>query len=147
MSLPLNINEILPLVEEQVKVGGYFYLIPKGVSMLPTIKGDADTVTLEAPDSLKSGDIVLYKRENGQVVLHRIVKIIGDELTLCGDAQMDFELGIKADDVVARVREIKKGERIIERGSFAFFGLYLLSRISRAAKISRLKIKNAIKRI
>jgi hypothetical protein len=135
------------LVEEQVKVGGYFYLIPKGVSMLPTIKGDADTVTLEAPDSLKSGDIVLYKRENGQVVLHRIVKIIGDELTLCGDAQMDFELGIKADDVVARVREIKKGERIIERGSFAFFGLYLLSRISRAAKISRLKIKNAIKRI
>jgi hypothetical protein len=147
LSLPLNINEILPLVEEQVKVGGYFYLIPKGVSMLPTIKGDADTVTLEAPDSLKSGDIVLYKRENGQVVLHRIVKIIGDELTLCGDAQMDFELGIKADDVVARVREIKKGERIIERGSFAFFGLYLLSRISRAAKISRLKIKNAIKRI
>jgi hypothetical protein len=147
LSLPLNINEILPLVEEQVKVGGYFYLIPKGVSMLPTIKGDVDTVTLEAPDSLKSGDIVLYKRENGQVVLHRIVKIIGDELTLCGDAQMDFELGIKADDVVARVREIKKGERIIERGSFAFFGLYLLSRISRAAKISRLKIKNAIKRI
>ena len=147
MSLPLNINEILPLVEEQVKVGGYFYLIPKGVSMLPTIKGDVDTVTLEAPDSLKSGDIVLYKRENGQVVLHRIVKIIGDELTLCGDAQMDFELGIKADDVVARVREIKKGERIIERGSFAFFWLYLLSRISRAAKISRLKIKNAIKRI
>jgi hypothetical protein len=146
LSLPLNINEILPLVEEQVKVGGYFYLIPKGVSMLPTIKGDADTVTLEAPDSLKSGDIVLYKRENGQVVLHRIVKIIGDELTLCGDAQMDFELGIKADDVVARVREIKKGERIIERDSFAFFGLYLLSRISRAAKISRLKIKNAIKR-
>jgi hypothetical protein len=147
LSLPLNINEILPLVEEQVKVGGYFYLIPKGVSMLPTIKGDVDTVTLEAPDSLKSGDIVLYKRENGQVVLHRIVKISGDELTLCGDAQMDFELGIKAGDVVARVREIKKGERIIERGSFAFFGLYLLSRISRAAKISRLKIKNAIKRI
>ena len=147
MSLPLNINEILPLVEEQVKVGGYFYLITKGVSMLPTIKGDVDTVTLEAPDSLKSGDIVLYKRENGQVVLHRIVKISGGELTLCGDAQMDFELGIKADDVVARVREIKKGERIIERGSFAFFGLYLLSRISRAAKISRLKIKNAIKRI
>ena len=147
MSLPLNINEILPLVEEQVKSGGYFYLIPKGVSMLPTIKGDVDTVTLECPDSLKCGDIVLYKRESGQVVLHRIVKISGDELTLCGDAHTDFEVGIKADDVVARVKEIKKGERIIKRGSFAYLRFYLISRISRAAKISRLKIKNAIKRI
>jgi SOS-response transcriptional repressor LexA len=144
--LGLNIKDIVPLVEEQINSGGYFYLVPKGVSMLPTIKGDVDTVTLEKADELKKGDIVLYGRENGQIVLHRIVSIKGDSLILSGDAQIELEHGIKKSDVIARVCEIKKGERIIKRSSFEFKRLYSLSRISRAAKIYRSRIRKAVKR-
>ncbi len=144
--LGLNIKDVVPLIEEQVNSGGYFYLIPKGVSMLPTIKGDEDTVTLEKADTLKKGDIVLYRRESEQIVLHRIVGIKGDSLILSGDAQTELEYGIKTKDVIAKVCEIKKGEKIIKRNSLAFYRFYSISRISRACKASRAKIGKIVKK-
>ena len=139
--LGLNINDIVPLVEAQVNSGGYFYLVPKGVSMLPTIRGDVDTVTLEKADSLKKGDIVLYKRENGQIVLHRIVGFLRDSLILSGDAQTELEFGIKQNAVIARVREIKKGTKVIKRNSLAYFNFHFISRLSRACKVRLTRLK------
>ena len=120
MSDFLRIKEIVPLVQEQVECGGRFYLIPKGKSMLPTIKEGIDTVVLEKATSLKKGDILLYKRKNGQYVLHRLLKIKDGNLTMCGDAQLNLESDITERDVVAKVTEIIKQDKSILASSLKF---------------------------
>ena len=70
-----KIEEMYPLISEIISSGGSFRIFPKGISMLPTIKQGEDSVELAAPKKLRKYDIVLYKRPNGQFVIHRIMKI------------------------------------------------------------------------
>jgi hypothetical protein len=130
----LSISEIAPLIEEQVKSGGYFYLVPKGKSMLPTIDENTDTLVLESPDNLKKYDVILYKRKSGQFVLHRIVSIKDDSLTLCGDAQTELERGIKKSDVIAKVKEITRGDAHIDASSLSFKANAFMIRAYRNAR-------------
>lgn len=60
----------------------------KGRSMQPFLVGGRDRVTLRrcGPESIRSGSIVLTREnDSGRVVLHRVVKRIGDKLILQGD--------------------------------------------------------------
>ena len=114
-----KVEEMYPLISEIISSGGSFRLFPKGTSMLPTIKQGDDSVELAAPKKLKKYDIVLYKRPNGQFVIHRIMKMKNDEVVLCGDNQVALEEGIDANDILAKVTGIYKGEiRLLdERGA------------------------------
>lgn len=102
--------ELVPLIKEVIPNGGEFRLYPRGTSMLPLIVQGKDSVVLIEPGLLSKGDIVLYQRKSGQYVLHRIVKIKGDNLVLCGDNQTELEYGITVSDVVAKVSGIYKNE-------------------------------------
>lgn len=99
-------SEMVGLIEEVISDGGEFRLYPKGTSMLPLIRQGKDSVILVKPGLLSIGDIVLYKRKNGQFVLHRIVKMNVDSLVLCGDNQTDLEYGITVSDVIAKVSAV-----------------------------------------
>lgn len=80
-------------------------MTPKGRSMLPFIRGEVDRIKLQQPEGLKVGDIVLAYFGN-RYVLHRIVAINGDEITLMGDGNLkDVEQGERK-DVVGMVVEI-----------------------------------------
>ena len=80
-------------------------MTPKGRSMLPFIRGEVDRIKLQQPEGLKVGDIVLAYFGN-RYVLHRIVAINGDEITLMGDGNLkDVEQGERK-DVVGVVVEI-----------------------------------------
>ena len=99
-------SEMVGLIEEVISGDGEFRLYPKGTSMLPLIKQGKDSVILVKPGLLSIGDIVLYKRKSGQFVLHRIIKIKGKDLFLCGDNQSDIEKGITTDNVIAKVKAV-----------------------------------------
>ena len=92
-------------------------LVVSGNSMIPFLKDGRDTVYLySVTDSLKRGDIVFYKRDNGAYVLHRICKINGDTYSLVGDAQSFIEHGIRRDQIVAVVTLVyRKGKYIGKR--------------------------------
>ena len=54
-------------------------LVVSGTSMAPFLAPDRDRVFLSAVTRpLKAGDIVLYQRDCGTYVLHRIVRVDGD---------------------------------------------------------------------
>ena len=116
----LEMNEIAPLISEAVKNGGCFYLSPKGKSMLPTIREGKDQVVLEEFVSFKKGDILLYRRKNGQFVLHRLVGFKNGKPIMCGDAQFALEYGISEDDIIARVSSIVRNKKQINVGSLSF---------------------------
>ena len=96
---------LLDEVAQFLAEGREVVMTPKGRSMLPFIRGEVDRIKLRQPDSLKVGDIVLAYFEN-RYLLHRIVAIRGDEITLMGDGNlMGTEQGDRS-HVVGKVVEI-----------------------------------------
>ena len=80
-------------------------ITPLGTSMLPFIKGGKDTVTMRKLDSVEPGDIVLV-RLPGRYVMHRVIKIDGDRLTLMGDGNVRGTETCRLDDVLGTVVKI-----------------------------------------
>ena len=108
--LEIDLKEFWPLINETISSGGEFRLFHKGKSMMPLLREGIDSVLLIAPNDLKKNDIVLYVRESGQFVMHRIVKLKGDNYTMCGDNQGVFEKGITKSNVLAKVKGIYRGD-------------------------------------
>lgn len=75
--------------------------------MLPLIRPGRDTVILVRPHHpLSTGAIILYQRDSGAWVLHRILAVTKKGYTLCGDNQTAAEPGIRPDQVIGLVRTI-----------------------------------------
>lgn len=60
----------------------------KGGSMRPLIRGDEDTLVLAPVTALRKGDVVLARIGGCGYVVHRIVGIDGDRVTLMGDGNL-----------------------------------------------------------
>ena len=105
MAKVLDTNAYLDTVCELLQQGQCHVAIPvTGGSMVPFLHS-GDMAYLDLPDSpLKKGDIVLYTRENGRYILHRIKKVNKDgSFILVGDAQQDLELLPRRELIHARV--------------------------------------------
>ena len=64
----------------------------KGISMLPMLREDRDAVRLvPVKEDLKVGDVPLYRKTNGQYVLHRIVSVEQKHYIIRGDNCVTFE--------------------------------------------------------
>ena len=100
----------MPLVREQIESGKSVTFVPRGTSMLPMLREGIDSVTLSAPPKkLKKYDIPLYQRENGQYILHRVVKV-GETYTCIGDNQFVYEKGVTHEQVIAVCTAFSRGE-------------------------------------
>ena len=81
-------NEVvLDEVQRMLAKGREVVMVPKGRSMLPFIRGDEDKVRLRKPTELKVGDIALAQVE-GHYVMHRVIAINGQQVTLMGDGNL-----------------------------------------------------------
>lgn len=93
MAHTLDTKQFLDTVCQLLQQGQTNVTVPvAGSSMVPFLH-NGDTVYLNAPPKkLKKGDVVLYTRDNGDYVLHRIRKVHKNgSLTLVGDAQQFLE--------------------------------------------------------
>lgn len=107
----IRLDDLMPLIHERLAVGESVRFSPHGTSMLPMLKDGRDQVILSPlPEKLKKYDLPLYQRENGQYVLHRIVKVNGD-YTCMGDNQFVKEQGLHHDQMIAVVTHfMRKGK-------------------------------------
>ena len=105
--------DMWPLIHEVFEGGGRFRLFPRGSSMLPLIRPEKDSVLLEPPSEIKKHDILLYRRANGQFVLHRLMFFEGEDLVMCGDHQVYLERHIPREAVLARVAGIYFDEKYL----------------------------------
>ncbi len=106
----LDAKDLIPILQEQIRSGGIGRLGVTGTSMQPLLRNGKDSVLLSAAGAPRKNDILLYRRKNGQYVLHRVVKS-GDTLLCCGDNQWQTE-PVLPEQVIAKVcgyyREDKK---------------------------------------
>lgn len=108
----VEMEELYPLMTEVIAKGGTFRFYPRGTSMLPMLKQGEDSVELSAADLYTAGDVLLYRRDNGMFVLHRLIeKDKKGTLTMCGDHQWSLEYGIRPDQVLAKLVGFYKGEQ------------------------------------
>lgn len=99
----VRLEELMPLLRERLDQGQNVRFSPRGVSMQPMLRQGKDTVVLSPlPERLKKYDLPLYRREDGQFVLHRIVAV-GETYTCMGDNQFCPELGLEHGQMIAVV--------------------------------------------
>lgn len=143
----VSLNEIWPVMKEVIESDGEFSFFPHGTSMLPLIRQGKDAVVLVKAETVKVGDAVFYRRDNGQFVLHRIVKIKNNEYIMCGDNQSSLEYGITRAHILAKVKSIKRDGYTVDE-SVLEYRRYVKSlaskRLKRRIKRKLAKIKNKI---
>ena len=124
----IKMENLSPVLTEIIQSGTDVRLTVTGNSMLPLFRNLADSVVLTRPDyaRLKKYDIVLYVRDSGQYVLHRIVKRKGDVLSMNGDNQVVIESPIYVSQVVALVKGFYRGDRDYVPCSALKYRLYCL---------------------
>lgn len=81
--------------EEVLAKNGKLVYTNVGDSMMPLIRQDKDLLIIEPVHGrLKKYDVPLYKRDSGQYVLHRILKVRQEDYVICGDNRWQKEYGI-----------------------------------------------------
>lgn len=91
-------------IERSIKELGYAVAPIAGTSMLPLLKEGRDLVELEAcsQERLKKGNVVLYKKNDGTLVLHRIIKTEnGEFFTVLGDHQFNNAERVNKNQIIA----------------------------------------------
>ena len=103
------IQEAVRLVQDGVSV-----TFPvKGRSMLPFIFGGRESVILQKPGSLQRGQVVLAQVGPDRYVVHRIIKIEPDRITLMGDGNICGTESCTPSNVLAIATHVvdEKGKR------------------------------------
>jgi hypothetical protein len=115
-------NEIIRDLIKLVNEGQRVTLPVKGNSMLPFIIGGKESVELVKPDRVDVDDVVLAWINNSRYVVHRVIKIDGDQIQLMGDGNL-------TDDEYCQLSDVKAyAEYVIgENGKKRY--LYTTSRI------------------
>lgn len=93
-------------------------LLISGNSMSPFLIHGRDTVYLSPIErAVRRGDMILYRRENGQYVLHRVWTVEKETVTMVGDGQTALERGIRRDQLVAIVTHVTRKGKTLAPGS------------------------------
>ena len=114
--------------EEELERSGKLVYTTVGVSMRPLIKQDRDLSIIEKPKGrLKKFDVALYKRANGQYVLHRVVKVLEDGYVILGDNCCSKEYNIKDSQILGVLTSLVRNGKEINLNSFGY-KLYVRAR-------------------
>lgn len=115
----IPMEELVPLLQLQMENGGLACLTVTGYSMMPMLISSRDKVWLSGDCSqLKAGEVILYRRDNGCYVLHRIIKM-SDPMICCGDNQWEKEK-VYFRQVIGVVTAYEKNGQHIQLNSFHY---------------------------
>lgn len=143
------LKELYPVIKEQLESGRTVVLPITGTSMLPLLVAGRDNVILTSVEKPNINDIIFYRRDNGQFVLHRIIGIDENGYILCGDNQWVKEYGIKDHNIIGIVTEINRNGKsfsINETKYVKYYKRWLKLFPIRKPLIKILTILRAIKR-
>ncbi len=105
--------------EKELKEKGYLVYHNVGDSMMPLIKQGRDLMVIEVPERpFKKYDAVLYKRDNGQYIMHRIVGKSREGFILRGDNQYEKEYGIKNEQILGLLTAVIRNGKEFKTDAF-----------------------------
>ena len=102
----MNDNGVIEEAVRLVQKGVTVTFPVTGQSMLPFIIGGKESVILHAPGLTAVGDVVLAWVDGNRYVVHRIINIDGDRVTLMGDGNVRGTEHCLLKDIKARVTHV-----------------------------------------
>lgn len=105
---------LIPAVLKLINEGHTVTLPLKGFSMRPFLEDGRDKALLAKVGKLRVGDPVLAIIDHQRYVLHRIVKIEGDNVTLLGDGNLHPEHCKTSDIEVSVIGFYRKGRTTLD---------------------------------
>lgn len=102
--------------EEEIQKNGRLVYKNVGDSMMPLIRQGKDLIIIEKTNGrLKKYDVPLYRRDSGQYVLHRILKVRKNDYVICGDNRWQREYGITDRHIIGKLTAVvRDGKEITE---------------------------------
>ena len=87
---------MLSTFEDILERDGRLVYTNVGTSMMPLLRERRDLMVIEkkGQERLHWLDVPLFKRDNGQYVLHRVMWVRKNDYVICGDNQWYLERGI-----------------------------------------------------
>lgn len=108
-------NEVFMMqVDGLIKEGKSVTFNVKGYSMRPFLEHLRDKVVLEHCETPSVGDAVLVRTMQGPFVLHRIISLDGDIITLMGDGNLRGKETCRKCDVIGVVRKYVRNGKVID---------------------------------
>lgn len=110
-------------IEKILQQGNAIRIKPKGYSMYPMLIPHRDEVIIEPVENsslLKRGDVVLYRRDESILVLHRIWKVKPDGFYLVGDNQEEIEGPVRADRIKGKLIYFIRNNKQISVGNIVY---------------------------
>ena len=116
-------ESFLSVLCELAEQGERVCTVVSGSSMVPFLASGRDYAYLENPKRTpRKGDVVLFRRKNGDFVLHRIKKVKNSCYFLIGDRQYAVEGPVEKEQICAMLTGIRrKGKEISDKSFFWFF--------------------------
>lgn len=118
----IELDQFMPVIREKLELGGQVQLLASGNSMYPLLRHGRDTIILEHArgEECRKYDVILYQRENGQYVLHRIIGCKEDGFILRGDHQYVKEFSVRNDQVIGKMVAFKRKGKICDTDTFLY---------------------------
>lgn len=108
---------------ELLKKGRTVNVIGRGNSMRPYLVHERDKIVFKPVDSVKAGDVVLAKFPN-KYIIHRVVKVDGENVTMMGDGCTTCEK-CTLNDIFGKAEGfIRKGRETMDRADSFGYKLY-----------------------
>ena len=115
----VDTDAYVSMLRDLVNEGKECRLLISGSSMAPFLVHERDSIIFSKPDrELRRGDMVFYQRDNGQYVMHRILKVKPEGLYIIGDAQTEVEGPVKPEQVFALVTKVNRKGKWVGPGNF-----------------------------
>lgn len=110
------------IVEELLKEGKKLKFVVRGNSMYPFIK-DGEVVNVEKAEKIKTGDVIIFKREK-ELFVHRVILKVGNMCITKGDNSPFIDFPVRKEKIIAKVKK-EEGALKILRTAFSLLFLPL----------------------
>lgn len=116
---PVDIHEFVSMLRKLTEEGNEVSMMVSGNSMTPFLVHHRDYIKFKKPEGdLHRGDMVFYRRKNGQYIMHRVWKCGPDGYYIIGDNQTDIEGPIAREQIFALITMVNRKGKWIGPGDF-----------------------------
>ena len=108
-------------IEEVLQETGFVIVPIHGTSMRPLLKEGKSLVQIEQKDGrYERGDVVLFRKDDGTLVLHRIIEVRESEYVVLGDHQYREKETIQSSQIIGSVSTYWINGKQINEDSFGY---------------------------
>ncbi|MBQ3053812.1 MAG: S24/S26 family peptidase [Clostridia bacterium] len=128
-------------IKQELKEGKTVIYYTMGISMEPLLKARRTHVVLTPVSKPQKYDILLYERQDGKYVLHRLLNIKNDFFYIRGDNTFYLEK-IHPSQIIGKVSRVYRNGRYIDVEKSFIYKVYVLVNIwSYPLRFFRYKLK------